>query len=562
MTTAAWNTWVGRVIVEELARLRAPLVCLAPGARCAPLSMALGASTARVPWLTFVDERSAAFHAVGVARATGRPAVVITTSGTAVGNLIPAAMEADRAGVPLLLITADRPADLRETGANQTVLQADLLAPLARYRADLPCSDPGLPLHALLSTVDQAVHAAHSLRGPVHLNLQFREPLGPAETPTPASIATWWSDPDRAPWTRCHAPAQAPAAALTERVRALGDVERGLVVVGSLPPGAAEAVRSVIDTLGWPAYCSPDSGVQAGVLGLDSALSDPAHAHRLAPDAVLWLGGGVVSKRLVTWLRGRPDTLELISVTDHSARIDPAFRVRERHTVDYTQLAQIIQPGRPSGSWITDWRDLHRTAATVVEAAVSAWTELSAARAVLSASRSVFLGASLPVRLADWVGAGDHVVQMGANRGASGIDGVITTAAGWARHVEGPCRVLLGDLTCLHDQGSLPLVRAVGLQAVVLNNQGGSIFGMLPFGRVQGFDQVFRNTHSHSLAPLAQALGLRAATVTSCAELDAALADRAIDFIEARFTHDETLEALQALHRETCDGLHRRWSTP
>ncbi|MEM6927902.1 MAG: thiamine pyrophosphate-binding protein, partial [Myxococcota bacterium] len=139
MNLAARNTWVGRVLVEELARLQTPLVCLAPGARCAPLSMALAAHP-DLPWCTFVDERAAAFHASGVGRATERPAVVVTTSGTAVGNLVPAAMEADRAGVPLLLLTADRPADLRETGANQTVRQADVLASLVRHRVDLPAS--------------------------------------------------------------------------------------------------------------------------------------------------------------------------------------------------------------------------------------------------------------------------------------------------------------------------------------------------------------------------------------------------------------------------------------
>ncbi len=560
MSLAARNTWVGRILVEELARLQTPLVCLAPGARCAPLSMALGVSR-RVDWAPFVDERAAAYHALGVGRATGRPAAVVTTSGTAVGNLVPAAMEADRAGVPLLLLTADRPAELRETASNQTVQQANVLASLARYRADLPCSDPALSLRALLSTLDHAVHVATRDRGPVHLNLQLREPLGPEEAAVPASIAAWWDDPDHAPWVRADVPAAEPSAPAAQTLRALAQVRRGLLVVGSLPVGAREPVTEVARTLGWPAYCSPDSGVTAGGLGLDSALADAALAERLAPHTVVWIGGAVVSKRVVTWLRERPEPLALISVTDGGARIDPAFRVRERIVVDYPRLVDLVPPGTPDPQWRRDWEQLHDAASRSVASAVEGWSELSATHAVLAASRAVFLGASLPIRLADWVSP-PSVVRIGANRGASGIDGVIATAAGWARHVEGPCRVLVGDLTALHDQGSLALARACGLQVTVLNNGGGSIFGMLPFRGVEGFDRVFRNAHDRSLAPLAEAHGLSTAVVERKTDLEAALADPGVHLVEARFAHDDTMQALAALHQETGARLRASWGLP
>lgn len=558
MSVAARNTWVGRVLVEELARLQTPIVCLAPGARCAPISMAL-ADSRGLDWVTFVDERAAAFHALGVGRATGRPGAVVTTSGTAVGNLVPAAMEADRAGMPLLLLTADRPADLRQTGSNQTVRQADVLASLVRHRVDLPCSDPDLSLRAVLSTLDHAVHVATQQRGPVHLNLQFREPLGPEPADVPPSIATWWNE--TVPWVTADAATPEPSKAAIQRLGSLTRGSRGLVVVGSLPPGAQDAVAQVVQTLGWPAYCSVDSGVHAGGRGLDSALSDPDLAARLAPDAVLWIGGGIVSKRIVTWLRERAEPLHLLSVTDQVDRIDPAFRVRERITVDYARLAEAVTPGTPDAAWKARWVQLDEAGSRAVARATEAWSELSAARQVLDASRAVYLGASLPIRLADWMGArGD--LKVGANRGASGIDGVVATATGWARFVDRPCRVLLGDLTCLHDQGSLPLVREHGLQAVVFNNQGGSIFGMLPFRKVPGFDQVFRNAHSQRLAPLAKAHGLRVAEVNRTTDLEAAMADPNVDFIEAHFAHDDTMTALATLHRETCAGLRATWGLP
>lgn len=561
MSVAARNTWVGRVLVEELARLRTPLVCLAPGARCAPLSMALGA-TDRVPWATFVDERAAAFHALGVGRATGRPAAVVTTSGTAVGNLVPAAMEADSAGVPLVLLTADRPAELRRTGSNQTVQQSTLLSPLLRDHLDLPCSDPGLPLTGLLSALDHAVHQAIAQRGPVQLNLQFREPLGPADGPVPTPVQAWWTDPKRTPWAAVgHTPGSAPEPTVA-RLRRLATSARGLVVVGSLPHGAETSVQAVVRALGWPVHATADARLYLGGRGLDSALANPELAARLMPDTVLWFGDHIVSKRIVGWLREAPDTLHLVSVRDRDSRIDPAFRVRERIVVDYGALASAGLTGAPDPGWLHAWDQVDAAAAGVLSSMKAQWSELSAMDRVLAASTDVVVGASLPIRLADWLGPATYPVRVIANRGASGIDGVIATAAGWARCTPGRTRVVVGDLTCLHDQGSLGLVRALGLQAVVFNNRGGSIFGMLPFGQVQAFDRVFRNAHEQGLAPLARACGLRVAEVADLDALDQALADDAVDFIEAAFAHDATIDAVRGLHQQIGARLRATWGLP
>ncbi|MEO0606049.1 MAG: hypothetical protein AAF211_31765, partial [Myxococcota bacterium] len=230
----------------------------------------------------------------------------------------------------------------------------------------------------------------------------------------------------------------------------------------------------------------------------------------------------------------------------------------ERIVIDYSRLPDLLAPRPSDPAWPSDWDQLHLAGQQAV-ASAEAWSELSATRTVLDASRAVFLGASLPIRLADWVGA-DPTVRLGANRGASGIDGVVHTAIGAAGPVtSSTVRVLIGDLTCLHDQGSLPLLRAPGLQAVVFNNQGGSIFGMLPFRDVDGFDQVFRNAHTVRIAPLAQAHGLRTAEVADPDALAAALADPEVDFVEARFEHHRTMQALATLHRQTCAVLRATW---
>jgi 2-succinyl-5-enolpyruvyl-6-hydroxy-3-cyclohexene-1-carboxylate synthase len=561
MSISARNTWAGRVIVEELARLGTPLVCLAPGARCAPLSIALGA-TDRLPWSLFVDERAAAFHALGCGRATGRPAAVVTTSGTAVGNLVPSAMEADSAGVPLLLLTADRPAELRQTGSNQTVRQSAILSPLVRHHLDLPVSDPALSMSALLSALDHAVHMATVRRGPVHLNLQFREPLDPTETPVPDDIAAWWAEAARPQWSAPQAARQVPSSAARARLAELAACRRGLVVVGSLPRGARRGIAQAVATLGWPSYVAPDAGLPVGDRGLDLALSDPELAERLVPDTVLWIGGHIVSKRIVTWLRTRAARAHVVSIRDQHDRIDPAFRVRERIVLDHEALPSHLPAGAPDPDWVRMGRDVHDVTTEVLARAMASWNELSAMRQVLRASDACFVGASLPIRLADWVGADGHPVEIAANRGASGIDGVFSTATGWARHLEGRRRVVVGDLTGLHDQGALPGIREHGLQAVVFNNQGGSIFGLLPFEAVQGFDAVFRNAHDRSLAPLAAAHGLRTAVVADPDGLDAALADAEVDFIEARFEHDATLGALRQLRSATCAALRQAWGLP
>ncbi|MDQ3430342.1 MAG: 2-succinyl-5-enolpyruvyl-6-hydroxy-3-cyclohexene-1-carboxylic-acid synthase, partial [Actinomycetota bacterium] len=330
METARANRLWAYLIVEELLRCGVGLFCVAPGSRSTPLIAALAANE-RAESLIHFDERGTAFAALGYARATGRPAAWITTSGTAVANGLPAVVEAATDGVPMILLTADRPPELRQTGANQTIDQPDIFGDFVRWRFDLPAPSLDVGPASVLTTVDQAAYRAlRAPSGPVHLNLMFREPLipDPGEDEEPPSVPSRWREKD-APYTRYAA--TKPAVDRTE-IEALWNelrpVERGLVVAGRLASREqGEAVEKLARSLGWPLL--PDVGSQVRLGGdhgnvafYDALLADEAFTGSHGPEAVLHVGGRALSKRLEQFvIRGWPDPY--VVVRENPFRLDP-----------------------------------------------------------------------------------------------------------------------------------------------------------------------------------------------------------------------------------------------
>src|SRR6056297_2674832 len=322
------------LLVEELVRGGVGLFCLAPGSRSTPLTVAVG-SNPRAKHLIHFDERGTAFAALGYARATGRPAAWITTSGTAVANGLPAVVEASVDRVPLLLLTADRPPELRDTGANQTIPQPNLFGEYVRWRFDLPTPTPAIDPAFVLTTADQALHRAMGPpAGPVHLNCMFREPLAPDPPDIPAEMPDGlqrWASSD-GPYTRYEMPSRVTpddVRAFTDRLRA---VERGLIVAGRFATRAEGAAAArLAETLGWPLL--PDIGSQARLVDshvacpfYDQVLGSTAFAEAHAPEAVVHLGGRSTSKRLAQFVaRSRPHTLAV--VRDDPFRFDSDHRV-------------------------------------------------------------------------------------------------------------------------------------------------------------------------------------------------------------------------------------------
>ena len=515
------NHFWAQLIVEELIRNGINFFCLAPGSRSTPLTTAV-ARHPKARHVMHFDERGTAFCALGYARATGRPAVWITTSGTAVANGLPAAVEAGTDGVPLLMITADRPPELRETSANQTIDQVKLFGKYARWQFDVPAPTPSIDPAAVLTTVDQAAYRTRrSPAGPVHLNCMFRKPLAPEAgehdiQALAARLEDWSTRPT--PYTRYEA-----SAPTVEKggVRALWDelrtIERGLVVAGRLDAATSPApIREVAGQLQWPLLADVGSGLRlgstsAGIACYDQMLTSEDVAANHEPEAVLHLGGRFVSKRLLQFLdEARPHPY---AVVHHMPfRNDPNHQVTHRLEVDPAAFCRAVLdaplPDRSGSSWLSSWQDTSALAEQHISSFLEGNAGLSeplTARLLsrhIPADHGLVLANSMPVRHMDRFATTEGpAVPSAANRGASGIDGTLATAAGYARGLQSPVTLLTGDLALLHDLNSLALLRQSPhpVIVVVLNNHGGGIFSFLPIAHHDDvFEPFFGTPHDLS----------------------------------------------------------------
>jgi 2-succinyl-5-enolpyruvyl-6-hydroxy-3-cyclohexene-1-carboxylate synthase len=570
-TPRANRLWA-HLIVEELVRCGVGLFCVAPGSRSTPLVAALAAN-AKARSLIHFDERGTAFAALGYARATGRPAAWITTSGTAVANGLPAVVEASTDGVPMILLTADRPPELRQTGANQTIDQPDIFGDYVRWRFDLPAPDPAIEPAMVLTTVDQAAYRVRrSPRGPVHLNLMFREPFLPGGAdalPEPSH----WTEGDK-PYTRYAATKPTVDGSEIQALwQTLRPVKRGLVVAGRLASRKqGEAVLRLADALGWPLL--PDVGSQVR-LGVDSKNLAPHYDALLAsgpfseahvPDAVVHVGGKALSKRLEQFLgRGRPDPY--VVVRENPFRLDPTHLVThsiEADVVDFCAAlvrAATEDPPAVDALWTAGWREASEKVGRRLDGTFP--REPNEPFVARSVSRSVppdhglVVANSMPVRDLDtYATAGGAAVPVAANRGASGIDGTVATAAGFARGLGRPVTLLIGDLALLHDLNSLAMLRNVLVVVVVLNNDGGGIFSFLPVaGHKEFFEPYFGTPQGVGFGPAAAMFGLgyeRPETAEGFVEsYREACARGSSTLIEVRTDREENV----ALHRRVLEGV-------
>ncbi len=574
METARANRLWADLIVEELVRCGVDFFCVAPGSRSTPLVAALAANE-RARSLVHFDERGTAFAALGYARATGTPAAWITTSGTAVANGLPAVVEAATDGVPMVLLTADRPPELRQTGANQTIDQPDIFGDSVRWRFDLPAPSLDVDPASVLTTVDQAVYrAGRSPKGPVHLNLMFREPLipGPQEDGEPAAGPERWRDTD-GPYTR-YAPTRpavdgAEIAALREKLR---PVERGLVVAGRLASRAqGEAVEKLARSLGWPLL--PDIGSQvrlgrsrANAAFYDVLLADGAFAEAHAPEAVLHFGGRALSKRLEGFVaRHRPDPY--VVVREHPFRLDPGHLVTHSVESDIESFCAALGGAAPEhsstadNSWSADWRGASEAAGSALDRTLKedGLNEPLVARLVsreITRGHGLVVASSMPIRDLDAHAAVDGAgVPVAANRGASGIDGTVATAAGFARGSGRPVTLLIGDLALLHDLNSLPMLRGLPVTVVVLNNDGGGIFSFLPVSDHAFFEPFFGTPQDIGFGHAAAMFGLRYERPGSVEEFLSAyrkaLSDDGPSLIEITTDRDENV----AVHRRLLEAV-------
>lgn len=548
MTTEAVNTntlW-GALIVEELIRNGVLTFVISPGSRSTPLTVA-AARNPRAKCIVHFDERGAAFFAAGFAKAAIHRCALICTSGTAVANYLPALVEAAQSRIPLIVLTADRPPELIDTGANQTINQTGIFGQYVRWSHTLPCPDASIPVEVILTTVDQAVcRARHEPAGPVHLNCPFREPLVSSTPPDsrialPTQLETW--SQNSRPYTEYLERPSFPIDSYAEGrcAKIIQGARRGLVLLGGAPYGFGASLDSGwLSRVRWPVWADITSGrradpnVPAMIPYYDQALLSPKVRKRLAPDVVLHIGGSMTSKRVLEFLRDFPPE-HYIRVVDHPLRDDPSHRVTVRVVVD---AYQAFLERLPAPKWVGARRWLHeqleagRIAGRAVDAALKKSRSLSepeTVRLVASKTRSsdaIFLGNSMPVRDFDMFAYGGACANIVANRGASGIDGNIATAAGFSHARKSRVVAVIGDLAALHDLNSLALLKQKGVHVtlVVLNNDGGGIFQFLPIAEHKDvFEDYFGTPHGLRLKDAAQMFGLDYAQPGSRREFIAAL---------------------------------------
>ncbi|MCA0146004.1 2-succinyl-5-enolpyruvyl-6-hydroxy-3-cyclohexene-1-carboxylic-acid synthase [Blastococcus sp. LR1] len=522
------STAFARVLVDELVRGGVTDAVLAPGSRSAPVALALAAAErdGRLRLHVRIDERTASFLALGLAKASGRPVPVLTTSGTATAHLHAAVLEAHESGVPLLALTADRPPELRATGANQTIEQAGLYGGAVRWAVDVGVPEAGreeAQNRYWRSLVSKALASASGALsgdpGPVHLNLALREPLMPDDDG--ADLATPFTGrADGAPWTAAQ---RAPGYAATAHRLP----PRTLVVAGD---GAAQVVVDGLDeAFPWPVVGEPSSGawgraVRGGVLllGARDWLAD----HR--PEHVLVLGRPTLSRPVNALLADPAVTVETVSASPRwadavrsSTRVSPLF---------------VHAEGEVDAEWAESWHAAAGRVGAAVDAALDASPVLTAARlarevvAALPSGALFVLGSSTPVRDVDRLAVPRADVTVLANRGVAGIDGTISTAVGAALVHGGPAFALMGDLTFLHDLTGMLLgegERRPDLTVVVPDNDGGGIFAQLEPGQdryAADYRRVFGTPHGRDLVAVAESLGWAASRASSSAELTDALA--------------------------------------
>jgi len=561
-----------RTLVDEFVRVGLREVCVAPGSRSTPLVLAL----ARRPELTLrvhLDERSAAFYALGWGKASGRPAAVVTTSGTAVANLTPAVVEADASDTPLLLLTADRPPRLRGQDANQTVDQVRIFGSAARASVDVrPPSGEEVELRALRRLVDRAMaDAIGDPAGPVHLNLPFDKPLEPERVreavrpssssgpgPGEAEPDGGWTEADsvdalvRATAGRERGPAlriaRRRARPSTEEVQHLVDVVRetahGVVVGGPVPEPwrIGPAVRRFASATGLPMLADPLSGARwhgresdAPVFGAyDLFLDVAAVRSRLAPELIVRIGRAPTSAALGRWLEQHAEVRQIVIDPGHRwkdhegsaseyVRADAAFTLEAvREALDGAGGAAAGRtPASEAGRrrWRRLWESCERTTVEVIAGsdAFAGGHEGRIIREVVSlvpGGTSLFVSSSMPVRDLDafaFPGDRDGALIAYGNRGASGIDGIVSSALGVAGATGSKAVAVVGDVAFCHDMNGLLGTRLEGVEVVfvVLHNDGGAIFHLLPIREHEpAFTRFFATPHGLDLRHAAALYGL------------------------------------------------------
>ena len=486
------STSLARVVVRQLIEAGITDAVISPGSRNAPLSLAMYAAAEKklLNLHIRIDERSAAYFALGLAKASGRPVPIVCTSGTAVANYHPAVLEAHHSNAPLLVLTADRPANLRRTGANQTTEQARIFGNAVRYFADI--SGGVFPLELPLDSLH---------RGPVHLNLQFAEPLLPDDD------SDWLSEIKVSPKAK-------PTGKSVGTLKV--NTARGVLIIGHDRGGltVAEASQIAAD-LHWPVIAEDPLSFPEAISHAALFLASPAIRKNLAPESVVVIGRTTLSRSINALIASAKSQ---IVIDPRMATVD-TYRVADQR---FIAAPKVVSP-QSDQEWVERWQKFSQRTSKLVSD-ISDWSESALARELAKQlAGAVFIASSRPIRDLESFAAARSGVETFANRGLAGIDGNISTALGIATARQS-ATAIIGDLAFLHDLTGLVGNTSANLRIIAINNDGGGIFSTLPQAGVAGFETVFGTPHGLDLEKVASGLGISAKTISSLAELTSELA--------------------------------------
>ncbi len=559
MMTAIDTYMLLRALCDELARCGLQHACTSPGSRCTPIVLSLVREPRIRSW-SHIDERCAGFFALGSAKLSGRPAAVTCTSGTAAANLVPAVIEAFHARVPMIVLTADRPPELRDVGAGQTIDQLKLYGDAVKWFFEVGVHDAAAErLRWIRQLACRAYWTSLEGRpGPVHLNFPLPEPLVLSEElpeDTSGRHGRW-------PWVVREPTTLNPPE---------GDSDfppRGVVVAGrhERNRGFGQLVARFAERVGYPLLADPLSGARHGPAAIphyDLLLRDAGFTASVRPELVLRVGDLPTSKPLRTWLAALPDVVQ-IALDPEGAWQDPAGVLTGNVAADpVAVLSSVTPPGPVDPDWLAAWRAADDAAGETIAALLG--DELSepliAARLSewLPPEATLFVASSMPVRDVElFFGARECSPRVLSNRGANGIDGTVSSAFGAAATADGPVVLLIGDVALAHDIGGLLAASRLGLAItiVLLNNDGGGIFHFLPVsGERDAFEQHVATPHGLDFVHAARLYSCGYERPRDSAELrsaiDHALAAERTTIIEVRTDREQNL----ALHREIAAAI-------
>ncbi|MGA1251658.1 MAG: 2-succinyl-5-enolpyruvyl-6-hydroxy-3-cyclohexene-1-carboxylic-acid synthase [Ilumatobacteraceae bacterium] len=534
-SSAATTATFCATLVDEWLQCGVRHAVVSPGSRSTPIALEI-ANRQEIEMHIFHDERSAAFAALGIAKASGIPAILVCSSGTAAVEFHPAVVEAHHSEVPILICTADRPAELQGVGAPQTIDQQNLYGVSVRKFVNAEVADESESHTWRKIARDLFATSLGKLRGPVHLNLRFREPLMGVATSLPPRNERSAMIADKV---------DLPSARSLRKLKKALNFKNGVIIAG--PENyQVESVLHLAQTLSWPVLADPRSGARVPskfvVAAADSILRDEDIAKKLQPQVVLRFGTLPASKVVNSWLASSGAKQIVITTTPTLADPDQLCALHIVGEID-EMCAELVsdrtneQNKRDDFSWLDLWGSAESSAQKSINAALAdepGLSEPGVARALyglLPEASNLVVSSSMPIRDVEWFAAPRTGLRVHANRGANGIDGVVSTAVGIALATRQPTTLLIGDIALLHDvNGLIGLVsREIDLRIVVIDNNGGGIFSFLPQAQnleLTKFEKIFGTPHGVNLKMVAQAHQINTHEVANMSDFAEVLSQR------------------------------------